>query len=90
MPEADVTFNLTESNLKELLKMAAILATPDLALVGTKGGDIILKVCDKKNDTSNNFDILHLSISYFVGNPLQAYVETPFNFELGIFCRLRT
>ena len=58
MPEADVTFNLTESNLKELLKMAAILATPDLALVGEKGGDVVLKVCDKKNDTSNNFDIV--------------------------------
>ena len=58
MPEADVTFSLSESHLTELKKMAAILKTPDLALVGTKGGDIILKVCDKKNDTSNNFDIV--------------------------------
>ena len=57
MPDADVTFSLTESNYKELLKMAAILKSPDLALIGTKGGDIILKVCDKKNDTSNTFDI---------------------------------
>ena len=57
MPEADVTFSLSESNYKELLKMAAILKSPDLALIGTKGGDIILKVCDKKNDTSNSFDI---------------------------------
>jgi len=23
-------------------------------LIGTKGGDIVLKVCDKKNDTSNS------------------------------------
>ena len=58
MPEADVTFSLLESHLTELKKMAAILKTPDLALVGIKGGDIILKVCDKKNDTSNNFDIV--------------------------------
>ena len=58
MPESDVTFSLTESNYKELLKMAAILKSPDLALIGTKGGDIVLKVCDKKNDTSNNFDIV--------------------------------
>ena len=57
MPDADVTFSLTESNYKELLKMAAILKSPDLALTGTKGGDIVLKVCDKKNDTSNSFDI---------------------------------
>ena len=58
MPESDVTFSLTESNYKELLKMAAIFKSPDLALIGTKGGDIILKVCDKKNDTSNSFDIV--------------------------------
>jgi len=57
MPDADVTFSLTESNYKELIKMAAILKSPDLALIGTKGGDIVLKVCDKKNDTSNTFDI---------------------------------
>ena len=55
MPEADVTFSLSQSNYKELLKMAAILKSPDLALIGTKGGDIVLKVCDKKNDTSNYF-----------------------------------
>ena len=58
MPEAEVTLSLTESNYKQLLKMAAILATPDLALIGTKGGDVVLKVCDKKNDTSNTFDIV--------------------------------
>ena len=58
MPDADVTFSLTESNYKELLKMAAILKSPDLALIGAKGGDIVLKVCDKKNDTSNSFDIV--------------------------------
>ncbi len=44
MPEADVNFSLSSSNYKELLKMAAILKSPDLALVGTKGGDILLKV----------------------------------------------
>jgi hypothetical protein len=58
MPEADVSFSLSEANLTQLQKMAAILKTPDLALVGEKGGDVILKVCDKKNDTSNNFDIV--------------------------------
>jgi len=58
MPESDVTFTLTESNLAQLQKMAAILKAPDLALIGTKGGDCVLKVCDKKNDTSNNFDIV--------------------------------
>ena len=58
MPESDVTFSLSESNLAQLRKMAAILSSPDLALVGTKDGDVVLKVCDKKNDTSNKFDIV--------------------------------
>ncbi len=58
MPEADVSFSLSQANLTQLQKMAAILKTPDLALEGTKGGNIVLKVCDKKNDTSNNFDIV--------------------------------
>ena len=58
MPESDVTFTLSESNLAQLRKMAAILSSPDLALIGTKGGDVVLKVCDKKNDTSNKFDII--------------------------------
>ena len=58
MPEAEVTFSLSETNLEQLKKMAAILKSPDLALIGEKGGDIVLKVCDKKNDTSNNFDIV--------------------------------
>ena len=48
MPESDVTFSLSESNLAQLRKMAAILSSPDLALVGEKGGDVVLKVCDKK------------------------------------------
>jgi len=58
MPESDVTFSLSESNLAQLRKMAAILSSPDLALIGTKDGDVILKVCDKKNDTSNKFEIV--------------------------------
>ena len=58
MPESDVTFSLSESNLAQLRKMAAILSSPDLALTGEKGGDVVLKVGDKKNDTSNKFDIV--------------------------------
>ena len=58
MPEAEVTFSLSETNLEQLKKMAGILKSPDLALIGETGGDIVLKVCDKKNDTSNNFDIV--------------------------------
>ena len=58
MPEADVDFQIKESELKKLKDAAAILGAPDLAIVGEKGGDVVLKVCDKKNNTSNTFDIV--------------------------------
>jgi len=58
MPEVDVSFSLSESNLTKLKNMAAIIKTPDLALVGEKGGNTILKVCDKKNDTANTFEMV--------------------------------
>ena len=57
MPETDVTFSLTESNLTQLKKMAAVLKSPDLALVGTAGGNTVLKICDKKNASANIFEI---------------------------------
>ena len=57
MPEAEVTFSLSKDNLEELKRMASTLKTPDLALIGEKGGDIDLRVCDKKNDTGNTHDI---------------------------------
>ena len=58
MPEADVSFTLTEINYKKLLKKALIYQAPDLALIGIKGGDVVLKVFDKKNDTSNSSTIV--------------------------------
>ena len=58
MPEADVTFTLTQVKYQKLLKMAAILKAPDLALIGTKGGNVVLKICDKKNDTSNTYEVI--------------------------------
>ena len=57
MPEADVTFTLSQAKYQKLLKMAAILKAPDLALIGTKGGNVVLKICDKKNDTSNTYEV---------------------------------
>ena len=38
--------------------MVAVSLKKKLALIGTKGSDIVLTVCDKKNDTSNTFDIV--------------------------------
>lgn len=57
MPSVDVEFELTEDTLNSVLKAAAVLGAPDLVLTAEEGGDIELKVSDKKNDTSNSFSV---------------------------------
>jgi len=57
MPSVDVEFTLSEDTLSSVLKAAAVLAAPDLILSAQEGGDIELKVADKKNDTANSFSV---------------------------------
>ena len=56
LPSEDVTFDLSTEQLDKLLKAAAIYQLPDLAVVGANGVVKVL-VRDKKNNTSNSFDI---------------------------------
>ena len=79
MPEADVTFSLSESNLSELKKMAAILKTPDLALVGEKGGNTILLDAYNANPSS-----MQVAIRNFAKMPqLQKVLILGDMFEMG-------
>jgi len=56
MPEAEVKFTLTETDLTKVKKAAAMLQLPDIS-ISCKGSDILLSAIDKKNDTANNFSI---------------------------------
>lgn len=56
MPEAEVKFTLTETDLTKVKKAAAMLQLPDIS-ISCEGGDILLSAIDKKNDTANNFSI---------------------------------
>ena len=56
MPEAEVSFTLTETDLTKVKKAAAMLQLPDIS-ISSKGSDIMLSAIDKKNDTANNFSI---------------------------------
>ena len=56
LPSEDVTFDLSTQQLDKLLKAAGIYQLPDLSVVGENGA-VKLLVRDKKNDTSNSFDI---------------------------------
>lgn len=56
MNNVDVRFTLTAEYLKKLTTASAVYSVPDLCLT-TKGSTLILKVCDKKNETSNSFEV---------------------------------
>ena len=57
LPSEDVSFELSTGQLDKLLKAAAIYQLPDLSAVG-ENGVVKVVVRDKKNDTSNSFDIV--------------------------------
>lgn len=56
MPEAEVNFTLTETDLTNVKKAASMLQSPDVSITSNKG-DIILSAIDKKNDTANNYSV---------------------------------
>tara|TARA_B100001996_G_C18575295_1_gene560097 strand:+ start:24 stop:713 length:690 start_codon:yes stop_codon:yes gene_type:complete len=57
LPSEDVEFVIHEEQLVNILKSARILQLPDLSVVGAQGV-IKLVISDRKNDTSNSFDIV--------------------------------
>jgi hypothetical protein len=56
MPETEVEFTLTETDLSKVKKAAAMLQLPDIS-VKSVGGDIIMSAVDKKNDTANTYGV---------------------------------
>jgi len=58
MPSVDVEFTFTQDTFNQILKASAVLGVPDVVLKGTAGGDIVLTVTDRKNETSNDFSIV--------------------------------
>ena len=67
MPSSEVTFTLTSDLLSDVTKAAAVIGAPDMVLEGMDLGAEVLKVADKKNDTSNNY-AQHLDIWYDEGD----------------------
>jgi len=57
LPSEDVCFELSTDQLDKLLKAAAVYQLPDISAVG-EAGVVKLVVRDKKNDTSNNHEIV--------------------------------
>jgi hypothetical protein len=57
LPSEDITFQINQSHLSQLLQAANTLDLPDLAVIGD-AGVVRLSVRDKKNDTSNDHSIV--------------------------------
>ena len=56
MSSVDVTFDLRAETLSNILRAAAVYKVKDLC-VYNKGDKVHLMVCDKKNETSNTYDV---------------------------------
>lgn len=58
MPNCEIEFTLTESDLAKLRKAAATLGVSEVSVCGEAGGsDVTIKVSDTKNATSNTFEL---------------------------------
>ena len=68
-PEADVSFEVTADTLALINKTASVLRVPDISFVGADG-KLSLSVSDKKNATSNSFEV--------------AIGETSFTFKVNL------
>jgi hypothetical protein len=55
-PAADVTFELTNTQLAMIMRTSSALKAPDVTIIGADG-KLRVAVCDKKNDTSNAYDV---------------------------------
>ena len=56
MPDTEVEFTLTETDLTKVKKAASMLQLPDIAIKSV-GTDIMMSAIDKKNDTANTYDV---------------------------------
>lgn len=56
LPSVDVTFKLTNTDLKDVEKAAGILALPEIAVVGD-GNNLLLQAVDTKNPTGDVYSI---------------------------------
>ena len=57
LPSEDVCFIVQQEQLQRIMKSSSILGLPDLSVVG-EAGVVKLVVSDRKNETSNDFQIV--------------------------------
>ena len=89
LPSEDVTFDLDTQQLDKLLKAAAVYQVPDLSVVG-ENGVVKVVVRDKKNDTSNNFQIVvgETTSEFFFNFKVENIKIIPGTYEVAVSQKL--
>lgn len=89
MPNIDLSFSITESQINQLKKAASILGVSDLTVENNEEDELIIKVHDKKDKGSNSY-IMNLQANQeFIGNfSLNFMIENlkliPDNYDVDI------
>ena len=89
LPSEDVAFDLDTQQLDKLLKAAAVYQVPDLSVVG-ENGVVKVVVRDKKNDTSNNFQIVvgETTSEFFFNFKVENIKIIPGTYEVAVSQKL--
>lgn len=85
MTEADISFEMSDDTLKNIIKSASILSVQDIQFVG-ENGKIIARVTDKENPTSNaaNFELGEADIDFVANLKLYNLKLIPGSYKISI------
>lgn len=68
MPKIDLSFSISKDEIQELKKAASILGVSDLTIENNESDDLLIKVHDKKDKTSNSYVLNIETEKQFIGN----------------------
>jgi hypothetical protein len=85
LPTEDVCFVVQDEQLRRIMKSSGILGLPDLSVVG-EAGVVKLVVSDRKNDTSNDFQIVvgETSAEFYFNFKIENIKLVPGSYEVVI------
>lgn len=55
-PSYDVEFDMSQEQLQNIIKAANVISAPDFQVIGNDSG-VCIKVCDRKNQSSNDYQV---------------------------------
>jgi len=89
LPSEDVSFSITSDQLTRLIKAANIFQLSDLSVIG-EAGVVKIVVRDKKNDTSNDFQVIvgETELNFCFNFKVENIKIIPGNYQVSISSKL--